>query len=142
MGTLAVPPLPALAAGAGNGPPALGPAGDKPGGEKGAPPLAHPGENRWGGSAAPHRMLAGGGEDGGVVVPALGVGEAVAAVGGGGGWLGMVTLAVPILAPLVAVTVKGPPELAPAVNRPEEEIVPPPLTDQVKIGWLASAAPN
>jgi hypothetical protein len=51
-----------------------------------------------------------------------------------------VTLAVPLTVPLVAITVKGPPAVEPAVNRPPVVIVPPPLTDQVNggrgvIGW-------
>ena len=53
-----------------------------------------------------------------------------------------VTLAVPLTLPLVAVTVKGPPAVEPAVNRPEALIVPPPLTDQVKVGWGLSGLPN
>ena len=53
-----------------------------------------------------------------------------------------VTLAVPLTGTLVAVTVNGPPGVAPAVNRPEEEsIVPPPLTDQVNVGCGFNATP-
>ena len=40
------------------------------------------------------------------------------------------TLAVPLTPPLAAVTVNGPPAVEPALNRPDELIVPPPLTDQ------------
>ena len=53
-----------------------------------------------------------------------------------------VTLAVPLTLPLVAVTVKGPPAVAPAVNKPEVLIVPPPLTDQVKVGCGLIGLPN
>jgi hypothetical protein len=42
-----------------------------------------------------------------------------------------VMLAVPLTVPLEAVTVKGPPAAAPAVNSPDPLTVPPPLTDQV-----------
>ena len=45
-----------------------------------------------------------------------------------------VTLAVPLMLPLVAVTVNGPPAVAPAVNKPAVLIVPPPLTAQLKVG--------
>ena len=44
-----------------------------------------------------------------------------------------VTLALPETPPLAAVTVKGPPGVAAAENKPDDEIVPP-LTDQVKLG--------
>ena len=53
-----------------------------------------------------------------------------------------VTLAVPLTLPLVAVTVKGPPAVAPAVNKPEALIVPPLLTDQVKVGCGLTRLPN
>ena len=50
------------------------------------------------------------------------------------------TLAVPVRPPLAAVTVNGPPAVEPALNRPDEPIVPPPLTDQANdgcgSGWL------
>ena len=36
----------------------------------------------------------------------------------------------------------GPPGLEPAANRPFDEIVPPPLTLQVKVGWAARFAAN
>ena len=57
-----------------------------------------------------------------------------------------VTLAEPLRLPLVAFTVKGPPAVVPAVNKPEVLIVPPPLTDQVKAGcgltgWLNWSKP-
>ena len=45
------------------------------------------------------------------------------------------TLAVPLIPPLVAVTVYGPPAVVPAVNRPLALMVPPPDTDQLKVGW-------
>ena len=53
-----------------------------------------------------------------------------------------VALAVPLMLPLVAVTVKGPPVAEPAVNRPVELMMPPPLTVQVKMGWGFSLTPN
>lgn len=53
-----------------------------------------------------------------------------------------VTLAVPLMLPLAAVTVKGPPVVEPAVNRPVELMVPPPLTVQVKMGCGLSLTPN
>ncbi|EFK95337.1 hypothetical protein LDC_2658 [sediment metagenome] len=48
-----------------------------------------------------------------------------------------VTLAVPLLPLLDAVTVYGPPAVAPAVNTPEALIVPPPDTLHVKIALIA-----
>src|SRR6185436_8210119 len=53
-----------------------------------------------------------------------------------------VTWAVPLTAPLVAVTVWGPPAVPPAVKRPAVSMVPPPETIQVKLGWLVSAVVN
>ncbi len=53
-----------------------------------------------------------------------------------------VTLAVPLTLPLPAVTVKGPPPVAPAVNNPDELMVPPPLTDQVNVGCGLIGLPN
>jgi hypothetical protein len=53
-----------------------------------------------------------------------------------------VTLAVPLTVPLVAITVKGPPAVEPAVNRPPVLIVPPPLTDQVNAGCGVIGWPN
>jgi hypothetical protein len=53
-----------------------------------------------------------------------------------------VTCAVPLLPPLAAVTVNGPPAVAPAVKSPAVLIVPPPETVHVKVGWLVSVAPN
>ena len=44
------------------------------------------------------------------------------------------TLAVPVTPPLAAVTVKFEPTVV-AVNRPDELIDPPPLTDQLNDGW-------
>jgi hypothetical protein len=58
-----------------------------------------------------------------------------------GGRLVTVTLAVPLVPPLAAVTVKGPPALV-AVNKPDASIVPPPLANQVKAGWGFSGWPN
>ena len=51
-----------------------------------------------------------------------------------GGAAVTVTLAVPFTPPLAAVTVKVRPTVV-AVNRPDELIDPPPLTDQVNDGW-------
>ena len=53
-----------------------------------------------------------------------------------------VMLAVPLTVPLEAVTVKGPPAAAPAVNSPDPLTVPPPLTDQVNFGCGLSGWPN
>ena len=59
-----------------------------------------------------------------------------------GGTLVTVTLALPLTLPLAAVTVKGPPAVAPAVNKPAAEMPPPPLTDQVNVGWGLIGLPN
>ena len=49
----------------------------------------------------------------------------------------------PCTLPLVAVTVKGPPALEPAVKSPDDgPIEPPPLTDQVNEGCELSGWPN
>ena len=53
-----------------------------------------------------------------------------------------VTLAVPFTLPLDAVTVKGPPVVEPAVNKPDELMEPPPLTDQVNVGCGLIGLPN
>jgi len=54
-----------------------------------------------------------------------------------------VTLAVPfMMRPLVAVTVNGPPAVLPAVNKPLELMVPPPLTDQLNEGCGLMGLPN
>ena len=53
-----------------------------------------------------------------------------------------VTLAVPLTLPLDAVTVKGPPAVAPAVNNPDALMVPPPFTDQAKVGCGLIGLPN
>jgi hypothetical protein len=58
------------------------------------------------------------------------------------GGLVTVTLAVPLTPPLAAVTVKGPPAVEPAVNSPEALMVPPPLTDQLNVGWGLIGLPN
>ena len=52
------------------------------------------------------------------------------------------TCAVALWPPPVAVTVKGPPALPPAVNRPATLIVPPPLTLQAKVGGELMGFPN
>ena len=59
-----------------------------------------------------------------------------------GGRLVTVTLAVPFTLPLAAVTVKGPPAVEPAVNKPDALIVPPPLTNQVNVGCGLNGLPN
>ena len=53
-----------------------------------------------------------------------------------------VTLAVPVTLPLVAVTVKGPPAVEPAVNKPAASIVPPPFADHPNAGCGLSGWPN
>lgn len=68
----------------------------------------------------------------------VGVTESVKSAGA----LVTVTLAVPNAEPLVAVTVKGPPAVAPAVNRPLAEMVPPPLLDQLNSGCGDMGWPN
>jgi hypothetical protein len=79
-----------------------------------------------------------------VAVPPRGterlVGDAESTKSGGG--LVTVTLAVPSLPPLDAVTVKGPPAVAPAVNSPDWLIEPPPLTDQLNAGCELKGWPN
>ena len=62
------------------------------------------------------------------------LGAALMLKSGGGGGAVTVTLAVPLTFPLDAVTVKGPPAVEPAVNKPDALMVPPPLTDQAKVG--------
>ena len=57
------------------------------------------------------------------------------------GKLATVTLAVPFTPPLDAVTLNGPPTVAPAVNNPEDVMVPPPPTDQVNTGCGLSRLP-
>src|SRR4051812_30979156 len=52
------------------------------------------------------------------------------------------TVAVPLRPPPTAVTVHGPPGVAPAVNSPVAEMPPPPATVHAKVGWLAMTAPN
>ena len=59
--------------------------------------------------------------------------------GAGAGSVETVTFAVPDTLPSVAVTVKGPPSVAPAVNSPAWSMVPP-LTLQV--GVVAMGLPN
>jgi hypothetical protein len=53
-----------------------------------------------------------------------------------------VTAALPWTAPAVAVTVYGPPAVAPAVKSPEAPTVPPPVVAQAKVGCGRIAAPN
>src|SRR5579863_1508258 len=68
---------------------------------------------------------------------------------GGGGVDEIVTFAVPVWPPVLAVTVNGPPVALPAVNNPDEEIVPPPFADHVNAAdaialpnWSAAVAVN
>src|SRR4051812_37965588 len=59
-----------------------------------------------------------------------------------------VTVAVPVLPPLTALTVYGPPGVALAVNTPAVDRLPPPLVLQVKVAlfgwpnWSTAAAVN
>src|SRR2546430_5217456 len=73
-----------------------------------------------------------------VVVPVVtGLGDAAAATAMVGALFWIVTLAEPGRPEpgSVAVMVKGPPALPPAVKSPLESMVPPPLTSQVKVGF-------
>ena len=55
----------------------------------------------------------------------------------------IVTAAVPLTVPLVAVTVNGPPAVLPAVKRPFPlPMTPPPLTDQLLVGCGLIGWPN
>ena len=65
--------------------------------------------------------------------PSTEVGLKLTLLTAGGGNV-TVTLAVPVTPPLPAVTVKGPPAVVSAVNNPAGLMLPPPLTDQVKVG--------
>src|SRR5207248_2400936 len=67
------------------------------------------------------------------------VGDALMEKSGGGAVT--VTLAVTLRLPLAAVTVKVP-GVEPAVNKPDVLMVPPPLTDQVKVGGGFIGWPN
>ena len=53
-------------------------------------------------------------------------------VGGGAGVT--VTIALPLIAPLVTLTMKGPPAVV-ALKSPVEPIAPPPFTDHVNVGY-------
>jgi hypothetical protein len=79
-----------------------------------------------------------------VVVPDTGFGAALAATARVGGLLITVALAVPWTPEFgsVAVTVNGPPAVAPAVKRPLVSIVPPPPTTQSNVGCAAIGSPN
>src|SRR3989442_8026289 len=80
-----------------------------------------------------------------VVVPVVtGFGDPAAATATVGASFWIVTLAVAWRPDpeSVAVTVKGPPPLAPAVKSPLESTVPPPLTVQPKVGCEIIALPN
>src|SRR4051794_7049762 len=76
------------------------------------------------------------------VVPVTGAALAAAGISTAGAALAMVTEAVPLLPARVAVTKKGPPVAAPAVKRPAELTVPPPLAAQTKVGGVARGTPN
>ena len=67
-------------------------------------------------------------------------GETVIVVRTGG--VVTLTLAVPPTPLLDAVTVKGPPVVVPAVNKPNELMLPPPLTVQLKVGCGLIGLPN
>ena len=78
-------------------------------------------------------------------MPAVtGLGEAAAPTETVGALLPIVTEAVPwrLEPESVAVTVKGPPALPPAVKSPPASIVPPPLTVQPNVGCDAIGWPN
>src|SRR5207244_218053 len=80
-----------------------------------------------------------------VVVPvATGFGDAAAATAIVGPPFWIVTLAVPWTPEpgSLAVTVKGPPALPPAVKRPLVSMAPPPVTVQLKVGCEAMAMAN
>ena len=80
-----------------------------------------------------------------MVVPVVtGFGDPAAATATVGASFWIVTLAVAWRPDpeSVAVTVKGPPPLAPAVKSPLESTVPPPFTVQPKVGCEAIASPN
>ena len=137
--TLAVPFTLPLVAVTVNGPPALEPAVNRPEGLIEPPPLTdHVKEGcgligwpNWSLAVALNCCVA-------AVWTVAEVGDTVIDVSTGEAVTD--TLAVPLVPPLDAVTVKGPPTLEPAVNRPEELIEPPPLTDHVNegcglIGW-------
>ena len=53
-----------------------------------------------------------------------------------------VTLALPEIEPLAARTLYGPPLELPAVNTPEELMLPPPETLQLIPGWVAMVVAN
>ena len=76
------------------------------------------------------------------LVTGFGDAEAAPAMPGASFWI--VTLAVDCRPEpgSLAVTVNGPPPLAPAVKSPLASIAPPPLTVQPKAGWDAMGLPN
>ena len=59
-----------------------------------------------------------------------------------GGPFTTVTLAVPPVPALEAVTVNGPPAVLPAVKSPAALMLPPPLTVQLNDGCAVRATPN
>ena len=73
-----------------------------------------------------------------------GAGDAEAGVATVGGELTAVTvtLAVPLIPPLDAVTVNGPPAELPAVKNPPVLMLPPPLTVQLNDGCVARGTPD
>ena len=75
-----------------------------------------------------------------VVVPVTGLGVAVTLLAIGG-WSVTVTVLLPLIPPLVAVTVPLT-ELSEAVKSPELLPIVPAVDDQVNVGWVAMAVPN
>ena len=140
--TLAVPVRPPLAAVTVNGPPAVEPALNKPDEPIVPPPLTDQpndgcGLKAWPNWSRPVALNC-------CVPPAWteALAGATVIVARTGGAAVTETLAVPVRPPLAAVTVNGPPAVEPALNRPAEPIVPPPLTDQVNDGCGLKAWPN
>ena len=77
-----------------------------------------------------------------VEVPATGFGFAAAACATAGGASLIVTVAVALNGPNVAVTVNGPPAAAPAMKSPLWLITPPPLTANANCGCTDIGLPN
>ena len=66
-------------------------------------------------------------------VPGAAVASHIDTPVGGGGVADIITLAVPVWPPRKPVTANGPPVALPAVNSPDEEIVPPLFTAHVNV---------
>ena len=139
--TLAVPLTLPLVAVTVKGPPAVGPAVNKPDPLMAPPPLTVQVKDGCGLTRLPNwsRPVAVNCCVLPVCTDALD-GETVIVVRTGGAVT--VTLAVPLTLPLAAVTVKGPPAVEPAVNKPAASIVPPPVTDHVNVGCGLIGLPN